>query len=152
MMKRNLALFLQVLVVLFGACILVFMLWMPHLEGRNVNATPFEIYFKDPFLAYVYVASIAFFVALYKTVKLLEYIGHGQAFSPASVRALRAIKYCAMALAVFAAGAQGYIVLAHRGTEDIAGGVAMGLIVILGSITVAITAAKYEKRYGELKK
>ncbi len=50
-------------VVFLGIGALGFLLWEPHLEGRNAHATTFEIYFHDPFLAYVYVGSIPFFVA-----------------------------------------------------------------------------------------
>lgn len=74
-MKRSSILFLQAVVVLIGIGVFVFMLWEPHIEGRNANATLFEIYFQDPFLAYAYTASIAFFVALYQVFKLLGYIG-----------------------------------------------------------------------------
>jgi hypothetical protein len=56
-MKSSSALFLQVVIVLMGIGALGLMLWEPHLEGRNAHATTFEIYFKDPFLAYVYVGS-----------------------------------------------------------------------------------------------
>jgi hypothetical protein len=53
-MKSSSAWFLQVAIVLMGIGTLGLMLWEPHLEGRNAHATTFEIYFKDPFLAYVY--------------------------------------------------------------------------------------------------
>ena len=68
-MKRSSAAFLQAVVVLIGVGVLALLLCEPHLEGRNAHATPFEIYFKDPFLAYVYVASIPFFVALIRRSK-----------------------------------------------------------------------------------
>lgn len=74
-MKKISILFLQVVVVLIGLGILALMLWEPHLEGRNLHATPFEIYFKDPFLMYAYIASISFFMGLYQVFKLLGYIG-----------------------------------------------------------------------------
>src|SRR5215210_9573841 len=90
---RNSTIFLQVVIVLIGIGALAFMLWEPHLEGRNAHATLFEIYFKDPFLAYAYLASIAFFVALSRAFTLLGYIAQNEAFSPNSVRALRTIKY-----------------------------------------------------------
>ena len=83
-MKRSSAAFLQGLIVLIGIGALGLILWEPHLEGRNAHATPFEIYFKDPFLAYAYVASIPFFVALYQAFKVLGYIGGNMAFSQAS--------------------------------------------------------------------
>ena len=68
-------------IVLIGLGALVLMLWEPHLEGRNAKATPFQIYFNDPFLAYAYLASIAFFVALYQAFKLLGYIGQNNVSS-----------------------------------------------------------------------
>ena len=70
-MKRSSTIFLQVVVVLMGIGALGIMLWEPHIEGRNAHATLFEIYFKDPFLAYAYIGSIPFFVALYQAFKVL---------------------------------------------------------------------------------
>ena len=68
-MKRGSTIFLQVVIVLLGFGVLTFLLWEPHLEGRNVNSTVFEIYFKDPFLAYIYVAFVPFFVGLYQAFR-----------------------------------------------------------------------------------
>ena len=51
-MKKGPTIFLQVVIVLIGMGALGLMLWEPHIEGRNAHATLFEIYFKDPFLAY----------------------------------------------------------------------------------------------------
>lgn len=84
-MKKRSTIFLQVVVVLIGVGVLVLMLWEPHLEGRNAHATPFQIYFNDPFLAYAYIASIAFFMALYQTFKLLGYVAQDTIFSLSSV-------------------------------------------------------------------
>lgn len=77
-MKRSPAIFLQAVVVLIGIGALAFMLWEPRLEGGNVHATPFEIYFKDPFLAYAYIGSIPFFIALYQAFTLLGYLGQNK--------------------------------------------------------------------------
>src|SRR3954467_4397416 len=95
-MKRSSTRFLQIVIVLIGIGALALLLWEPHVEGRNAHATLFQIYFNDPFLAYAYTASIAFFVALYQAFKLLAYIGRGEVFSSRSVKTLRTIKYCAM--------------------------------------------------------
>jgi len=102
-MKRGSTIFLQVVIVLIGIGVLAFLLWEPNVEGRNVNATLFEIYFKDPFLAYAYIGSIPFFVALYQAFKLLGHIRRNEIFSQLSVRALRTIKYCALAIIGFVA-------------------------------------------------
>jgi hypothetical protein len=144
-MKRSSTIFLQVVIVLIAVGALALMLWEPHLEGRNAHATLFEIYFKDPFLAYAYTASIAFFVALYQAFRLLGYIGRNEVFSQRSVNALRTIKYCAMTLIGFIAGAEAYFFIVQRGKDDIAGGVAIGLLLIFVSAVIATAAAVFER-------
>jgi hypothetical protein len=143
--KRSATIFLQAVLVLIGIGALALMLWEPHLEGRNAHATTFEIYFKDPFLAYAYVASIAFFAALYQAFSLLGYIGRNQVFSVKSVRALRTIKYCAIALVAMIGAAVAYLFIAVRGKDDIAGGVAMGLMLSFVSAVIATAAAVFER-------
>lgn len=144
-MKKSSTIFLQVVIVLIGIGALALILWEPHIEGRNANATLFEIYFKDPFLAYAYTASIAFFVALYQAFRLLGYIGRNDLFSQRSVKALRTIKYCAMTLIAFIVGAEVYFFIAVRGNDDIAGGVMMGLLMIFVSVVIATAAAVFER-------
>ena len=137
--------FLQAVIVLIGIGVLAFMLSEPHFEGRNAHATLFEIYFHDPFLAYAYIGSISFFVALYQAFKLLGYTARKEVFSPRAVRALRIIKYCAMCLVAFLAGAEAYFFLVRRREDDIAGGVMMGLFLIFVSSIIATAAAVFEK-------
>ena len=144
-MKKSSTTFLRVVVVLIGIGVLAFMLWEPHLEGRNAHATTFQIYFNDPFLVYAYTASIFFFAALYQVFKLLGFIGRNQVFSPAAVKTLRTTKYCALTLVGFVVGAEGYFFLVRRGEDDIAGGVAMGLFMIFISTVVATAAAVFER-------
>ena len=142
-MKRSSTIFLQLVIVLIGIGALALMLWEPHLEGRNAHATPFEIYFKDPFLAYAYIASIPFFAALYQAFKVLGYARKNKVFSPAAVKALRTIKYCAMAIIGFVAGAEIFIML--HDSDDRAGGVFIGILITFGSIVIATAAAMFER-------
>src|SRR5436309_11802725 len=135
--------FLQAVIVLIGICALALMLWEPHIEGRNAHATLFEIYFKDPFLAYAYVASIPFFMALYQSFKVLGYAGHNKVFSQAAVAALRTIKYCAIAIIGFVAVGEIYIMLSN--SDDRAGGVFIGILITFGSIVIAAAAAMFER-------
>jgi hypothetical protein len=144
-MKKSSTVFLQVVILLIGIGALALLLWEPHIEGRNAHATLFQIYFNDPFLAYAYIASIAFFVALYQAFKLLGYVGRGDVFSQRSVKALRTIKYCSMSLVGFLLGAEAYFFLVQRGKDDIAGGVMMGLFLIFVSVVVATAAAVFER-------
>jgi hypothetical protein len=143
--KRGSTVFLQVVIVLIGIGALALMLWEPHLEGRNAHATLFEIYFKDPFLAYAYLASIAFFVALFQAFMLLGYIGQNRVFTLHSVKALRTIKYCAITLVAMIGAAVAYLFIAMRGKDDIAGGVAMGVVMILVSVIIGTAAAVFER-------
>ena len=144
-MKRGSTIFLQVVIVLLGVGVLAALLWEPQLEGRNVNATQFEIYFKDPFLAYIYLAFVPFFVGLYQAFRMLGYARRDEIFSQRSVRALRTIKYCASATAIFLLGAVAYLFIFIRGEDDIAGGVAMGVFLIFVSAVIATAAAVFER-------
>jgi len=144
-MKKIPLLFLQVVLVLIGSGILVFMLWEPHFEGRNVNATPFEIYFKDPFLVYVYMGSIPFFVALYKAFKVLRYIGQDKVFSEATVDAVRTIKHCAFITAGAIVGADTYLFIFVSGNDDLAGVIMLSFIAIFISLIVGAAAVVCER-------
>lgn len=125
-MKRSSTISLRAAIVLIGIGALFTMLWEPLLEGRNAHATLFQVYFNDPFLAYVYAASLCFFVALYQAFKLLERIGRNEAFSQRSVRAVRTIRDCAITLSALIMGAEACLFVFQRGQDDIAGGVAIG--------------------------
>src|SRR6266446_6271651 len=142
-MKRSSTAFLQTVIVLIGMGALALMLWEPHIEGRNAHATPFEIYFKDPFLAYAYVASIPFFAALYKAFKVLGYARQNKVFSQAAVKALRTIKFCAMAIIGFVAVGEVFIMFGN--SDDRAGGVFMGILITFGSVVIATAAAMFER-------
>jgi hypothetical protein len=145
-MKRGSTVFLQVVIVLVGMGALALLLWEPHLEGRNAHATVFQIYFNDAFLAYAYIGSIAFFLALYKAFRLLAYFRRSDVFSQRSVNALRTIKRCALSIVAFLVGAEAYFFFVQRGkSDDIAGGVMMGLFLIFISVVVATAAAVFEK-------
>jgi hypothetical protein len=145
-MKRSSTIFLQIVIVLIGIGALALLLWEPHLEGRNKDATLFEMYFKDPFLALVYVGSIPFFIALYQAFKVLGYAGHNQVFSPAAVKALRTIKYCALAIIGFVVVEEIFILLMNKGDNDNPGApIFMGVLIIFPSIVVATAAAMFER-------
>lgn len=142
-MKRSSTAFLQAVIILIGVLALVLMLWEPHLEGRNAHATLIAIYFKDPMLAYAYVASIPFFVALYQAFKVLGYAGRNNVISQAAVNSLRTIKYCAIAIVGFVV--VGEIIILFGNSDDRAGGVFIGILISFGSIVIATAAATFER-------
>ena len=143
-MKRFSTLFLQVVVGLIGIGALALLLWEPTIEGRNVHATLYQIYFNDSFLVLVYLGSIPFFVALYQAFKVLRYIGQNKVFSPEAVKTLRTIKYCALTIIAFVLVEEVIIMLNH-GSDDPAGGVFMGILINFGSVVIAAAAAVFER-------
>jgi hypothetical protein len=143
-MKRS-STFLQVVIVLIGIGALALMLWEPHIEGRNAHATLFEMYFKDPFLAYAYIASIPFFVALYQAFKVLGYVRQNKTFSQATVKALRTIKYCAIAIIGFVAVSVIFMYPMFGDKDDRPAGVFMRILITFPSIVIATAAAMFER-------
>src|SRR6185369_2364422 len=138
-MKRIQAVFLQAVIVLIGIGALAVMIRFPLTEGRAVNLDLFSIY-ADPFIIYGYLASIAFFVGLYKAFKLLGYVGQDKIFSLDSVNALRTIRNCAITLGILIVIAGLYIRIFHAQGDDPAGFLAMCAITTFISIVVATTA------------
>ena len=143
-MKKSSTIFLQVVIVLIGIVALAIMIRFPLTEGRAANLDLFSIY-ADPFLVYGYLASIAFFVALYQAFKLLGYIGQNKVFSLNSVGALRTIKYCAIVLSILIVMAALYIMIFHAKGDDPAGFIAMCIVTTFISIVIATAAAVFER-------
>ncbi|MCD6048729.1 MAG: hypothetical protein K0Q55_132 [Verrucomicrobia bacterium] len=142
-MKRGSTIFLQAVIVLIGIGVLAFLLVEPHFEGRNKHATVFEIYFKDPFLAYVYVASIPFFVGLYQAFKVVGYARDNKVFSPTAVDALRTIKFCAIAIIGLVVGS--VVFMPFSDPDDRPPGVTLRVVVTFASLVVATAAAMFER-------
>lgn len=141
--KRS-SIFLQVVIVLIGIAALAILIRFPLTEGRAANLDLFSIY-SDSFILYVYSASIAFFVALYKAFKLPGYIRQNKLFLSNSVKDLKSIKYCAIVLSISIVLAGLYIRLFHNKEDDPAGFLAICIVTTLISIVVATAAAIFEK-------
>jgi hypothetical protein len=142
-MKRSSTLFLKIVILFIAIVVLTTMIRFPQTEGRAANLDLIRIY-TDPFIIYGYIASIPFFMALFQTFKLLGLMDKNNIFSHAAVKAVRYIKYCALASIGFLIGAILYIrVMAHG--DDPAGPTMLGLIAIVTSIVIAIAAGKFQK-------
>ena len=142
-MKKGSTIFLKAVIILIAIVVLAGMIRFPLTEGRAVNLDLFSIYL-DPFIVYIYIASIPFFVALYQAFTLLGYIGENKVFSLSSVKALRNIKYCSIIQGIFIVMAILYIRLFIKG-DDPAGPTAIGILATFISIVIATVAAVFEK-------
>ena len=139
-MKQGSTIFLRVVIFLIGGGVLALCAALfPSIISPKVG---FE-YFRPLFLG-MYVPAIPFFFALHQALKLLSYIDKNKAFSEVSVKALKNIKYCGVAIsALYVAGMPYIIYVADK--DDAPGAVGIGLIIIFASAVIATAAAVFQK-------
>lgn len=142
-MRYGSTLLLKAVILFIATGALTGLLWFPQTEGRAANLDLINIY-KDPFIIYIYVASIPFFAALYQAFKLLGYMDKNKIFSKDSVKSLRSIKYCAATFAAFILAAIIYLFISQNGKDDITGVVGMSIFIIFTSIVIATAAAVFQ--------
>ncbi len=142
-MNKGSTLFLRIVISLIAVCTLAGMLWFPQAEGRAANLNLVGIY-TDPFVIYVYIGSIPFFIALYQALKLLHLIDADKAFSLRAVHTLRNMKIASLSLIGLIALGLFYIRFAAYG-DDPAGPTALGIIVSIAAAVIATAAAIFQK-------
>ncbi len=138
-MKQVSTLFLKLVVSTIGIVVLGLCVFLLQAAIASEEARDFL-----PVLLGMYVAAIPFFLALYRTLKLLVYIDKREAFSDSSVKALSSIKLCAIAVsAVYAAMMPFIVYVADK--DDAPGFTALGFVIILASIVIATFAAVLQR-------
>lgn len=142
-MKRSSTIFLKTVIILIAIGVLSGIVWFPRTEGRAANLDLVSIY-TDPFIIYLYIASIPFFTALCQAYKLLGYVDRNKIFSRAAVHAVKNIKYCAIAIIGFITGALFYIRQTAQG-DDSAGPTMIGFIIIFTSVVITTAAGIFQK-------
>jgi hypothetical protein len=101
-LKRGSTLFLKIVIVLIAIGVLAGLLRFPQTEGVAKNLDLISIY-TNPFIIYIYIGSIPFFVGLYQAFKLLNFIDANKAFSQGAVNTLKYMKYASLSLIGFIA-------------------------------------------------
>jgi hypothetical protein len=142
-MKKGSTLFLKVVISLVAIGVVAGLLWFPQTEGRAVDLDLISIY-KDPFIIYIYVGSIPFFVGLHQAFKLLNFIEKNKAFSQGAVDTLRNIKFASLSLIGFIALAEVYIRFFANG-DDPAGPTMLGILASFALAATATAAAIFQK-------
>ena len=135
MLKKGSTLLLKLVILLITVVIFTGLIYMPQTEGRAKDLDLISIY-KDPFIIYIYIAFIPFFVGLYQTFKILGYIEENKAFSQNTVKSLRNIKKCALIFMVFIVAAASFIAITVK-DDDPAGFIALCIITTVASLIVA---------------
>lgn len=143
-MKRE-TLFLKVVVFLMGLPVLALSIFvLPEIAEFFAELNPTLDFLQYPFLIGLYVTVIAFFAALYQTLRLLSYIDKNEAFSDLSVMALKNIKYCAITISALFVVFMPLIYLMAE-VDDAPGLILIGMVIIFGSMVIAVFAAVLQK-------
>ena len=145
MLRKSSTTFLKFALLIIATPILAGLLYFPQVEGRATNLNQFEIY-SDPFIIYIYIASISFFIGIYQAIKLLGLIEQNKAFTQAAVKRLRNMKLSALALMFFIIGALP-VIFPFAQEDDVPGVVLIALVAILTSAVLATACAVFQKLF-----
>lgn len=140
-MKKGSTLILKAVIVLMGLIVLALCLFALPGAIRAEFRGDFDY---GPIFVGLYVPAIPFFIALHQGFTLLTLIDRNKAFSKATVKAFKTIKYCALIISgLYAAGMPYVFYVADR--DDAPGVVALGLVVIGASFVIATAAAVFQQ-------
>jgi len=136
---------LRLAVLFMGAVILVgTVVVLPTIFREWEFSFPEVAYFKIPVLIGLTSTIIAFYTAFYQTLKLLNLIDTGKAFSGISVKAFGFIKLSALAIAgIYAAGSPLAYCMAQ--TMDAPGLLLIVTIIIFAAVVIALMVAVLER-------
>ncbi len=141
-MKHSSTTFLKLVISLVATLVLAGMIWFPQTEGRATNLDLISIY-SDPFIIYIYIGSIPFFVGLYQAFKLLNLIDQSKAFSQEAVNTLKYMKFASLSLIGFIILALFYIRFFASG-DDPAGPTGLGIVVSFTAAVIATAAGVFQ--------
>lgn len=143
-MKRE-TIFLKMVIVLMALPVLAICIFVvPPMSAFMGEMMPEWPFLRWILMIALYITALAYFIALYQSLKLLGYIDKGVAFSDLSVKALKNIKYCALAIAGI------YIlclpaILYTAQVDDAPGLGGLGMVITFGAFVIAVFAAVLQK-------
>ncbi|MGD9677515.1 MAG: DUF2975 domain-containing protein [Vulcanibacillus sp.] len=144
-MKRGSTLFLKIAVILIGIpVIFLCIFFVPDIANYASELYPNIASIKYLILVDFYAMVIPFYFALFQTLKLLSYIDKNKAFSELSVRALKNIKYCAIAISIlYVVGMPLFYLIAEM--DDAPGVILVGMAMIFASMVIVVFAAVLQR-------
>lgn len=143
-MKTGSTLFLKGVLIVLGGGILALCVFAFPGMGRGMAAEFPAVPYLEYSVLIFYAAAVPIFIAFYQAFKLLTYIDNNTAFSEFSVKALKAIKYCAIAVTVFFTSFMPFVVGIAE-ADDAPGAVLFGLIFACSPLIIAVFAAVLQK-------
>lgn len=145
-MKRGSTTFLKLAVFLIGIPILALCIILLPIFIRDIGSMRAEYArLLIPVVLVMYTSAIPFFYALYQALKLLNSIDKNKAFSEESVKSLKRIKYCAIAVGLlYTLGTiPSLFIIAEL--DDSPGLGAVALVIPFLSIVIAVFAAVLQR-------
>jgi hypothetical protein len=144
-MKKGSTLFLKGVLVFMALAVLAFCIFgLPPITAGIAAEFPPTAPLREGMLFGLLLTSLPFFFALYQAFKLLGYIDQGVAFSELSVRALRLIKYAALAMSgLYLLGMPVALLMAQ--SDDAPGLVPIAFLLACSPIVIAVFAAVLER-------
>lgn len=138
---RGSTLILRLAVIAVGVAVLAFCIFaLPAMWVAVPKEYPLIASVLYGILVAMYLAAIPFFIGLHQALLLLGYIDKNKAFSDLSVRALRRITYCALAIsAVYAISLPLFYPWAQA--DDAPGLVVIGMVLVMAPLVVGVFAA-----------
>ncbi|QUH19253.1 DUF2975 domain-containing protein [Alkaliphilus sp. B6464] len=138
-MKRWMLNVLRMYITFIGIVILLLCIfWLPDMARISAELNPEVAYLKYPILIGIYLTCIPFYLAIFKTFKLVKLIGKDGAFTEDACKSLRVITLCAISVIVL------YIIgIFYLSIENALppGLFLLGLIIILVASIISIFAA-----------
>lgn len=143
--KRGSTAFLRAAVITLGLVVLALCVFALPAAWRDVTTEyPSHTYVFYTIILGMYVSAVPFFVALYQTLQMLKHVDDNNAFSELTVKNLKVIKYCAVAIsAVYVACEPFFYIWAEN--DDAPGLVIVGMAFVLAPLAIAVFAAVLQR-------
>ncbi|HEY1041176.1 MAG TPA: DUF2975 domain-containing protein [Candidatus Paceibacterota bacterium] len=144
-MKQGSTFILKTALIIIGAIVLAICIFL--LPGFGIEFAiefPSAAHLSHFIVAIAYATTIPFFIALYQAFKLLIAIDKNTAFSEASIRALKNIKYCGIAISLlYIMTLPAFYYVADA--EDAPGVIIMGMFIVFAPFVIATFAGVLQK-------
>lgn len=145
LIKRGSTHFLRFAIFLLGIAVLALCIFaLPSIYRGGSADFPTASHAVFVIVAILYATTVPFFTALWQTLTLLRFIDQNTAFSVSSVRALRNIKYCAIAQAILYLGCVPFLFPIAE-ADDAPGLILIGAVLACSPLVVAVFAAVLER-------
>jgi hypothetical protein len=142
-MKHSTILLLKASLTVISLIVLALCIfWLPGQAAYFAETAPEFSHLHYPVLIGLYLTAIPFFFALYQAFIIITFIEKNKAFSGASVRALKYIKYCALTIVLLYLIGIIYLISQSAGHPGI---VLMGLIIIFSSVVISVFTTVLQK-------